>query len=86
MEIPLSPKKEYRKNIPNLHHGAYKKVYDKAMNSKSKAAAIKAKCLDCMGWLSNEVKNCPITYCPLYPHRPYKTAHRIKSDAPDTQI
>lgn len=31
--------------------------------------AIRAKCLDCSGGSSNEVKLCPITHCPLYDYR-----------------
>lgn len=31
--------------------------------------AIRAKCLDCSGDSANEVKLCPITWCPLYPFR-----------------
>lgn len=31
--------------------------------------AIRAKCMDCSGDNANEVKLCPITWCPLYPYR-----------------
>lgn len=31
--------------------------------------AIREKCLDCSGWHPNEVKECPITRCSLYPYR-----------------
>ena len=31
--------------------------------------AIRLKCFDCSGWQWNEVKLCPITYCPLWPYR-----------------
>ena len=51
---------------------SYKKNYEKAVTTNSKTEAIKAKCLDCMAWDKKEVKTCPITYCPLYPHRPYQ--------------
>ena len=39
--------------------------------------AIRAKCLDCCCWQSNEVKLCTVTDCALYPyrlgHNPYIT-------------
>lgn len=31
--------------------------------------AIRAKCLECSWGISNEVKLCPVTKCPLYPFR-----------------
>lgn len=31
--------------------------------------AIRAKCLDCSGDATSEVKLCPLTHCPLYPFR-----------------
>lgn len=31
--------------------------------------AIRAKCLDCSFFQPSEVRNCPITKCPLYPFR-----------------
>lgn len=31
--------------------------------------AIRAKCLDCCCWQSNEVKLCPVRDCALYPYR-----------------
>lgn len=37
--------------------------------SNSPMKAIRAKCLDCSGGSSNEVKMCPIKDCPLYPFR-----------------
>lgn len=54
--------------IPSL----YVKVYRKAMTGKSKAAGIKAKCLDCCCWQRKEVELCPAPDCPLYPYRPYR--------------
>ena len=45
--------------------------------------AIRAKCLDCCGGSSNEVKLCPATECPIYAFRlgrnPYRTA-RVMTD------
>ena len=38
--------------------------------------AIRANCLDCMGGSSNEVKLCPVSYCPLFPFRFGKNPYR----------
>lgn len=58
---------------------AYRGIYDKAMGGASKAAAIHAFCLECVGWDRNAVKRCMSTPCPLFPYRPYQGRH----DAPD---
>jgi hypothetical protein len=36
---------------------------------RSPLKAIRAKCLDCSGGQVKEVRQCPITSCPLYPFR-----------------
>ena len=63
---------DYRENIPNLHKGAYRRTYDKAINKQSMRAAVNAKCLDCCCWQATEIRDCGIPACPLYPYRPYK--------------
>ncbi len=65
-------RKKWRDNIPNLHNGAYRRKYDKAMTGHSLRAAVDSKCLDCVCWQQAEVKKCPCTTCPLWPYRPYK--------------
>jgi hypothetical protein len=50
----------------------YRGIYDKAMTGQSRAAAIHAFCLECMGWQRQEVKLCTSYACPLFPYRPYK--------------
>jgi hypothetical protein len=35
-------------------------------------AALKLKCLDCTCYQPTEIKECPLTCCSLYPHRPYQ--------------
>ena len=42
------------------------------MSGKSKAAALKAKCLDCVNWQRAEVTACEAETCPLHPYRPYQ--------------
>ena len=50
---------------------------------RSPGKAIRAKCLDCSGNSSDEVKACPVKDCPLYPFRlgrnPFRTP-RILTD------
>ncbi len=40
--------------------------------------AIRAKCIDCSCGQLKEVRECPITHCPLYP---YRMGKRPKEDA-----
>lgn len=46
-------------------------VYTKAFNG-GRAAAIKAKCLDCTLDTREEVRNCEAYLCPLWAVRPYQ--------------
>jgi len=52
---------------------SYQANYRTAMSGKSRASAIKAKCLDCMCWQRVEVANCTNDACPLHPYRPYQS-------------
>ncbi len=65
-------KRRYRASIPTTRQGAYIKLWERAMAGRSKVAAIKVKCLDCCGWQKEEVRNCQVPACPLYPYRPYQ--------------
>jgi len=48
-----------------------KKTYLKAMKGGSRSMAIKAHCLECVGWDRGEVRECTGYACPLYPYRPF---------------
>ena len=61
--------------IPIKYLPLLQRVRDK--NSKSKAEAIKAFCLQCVGFQSKRVTNCTALKCPLYQVRPYQK--RIES-------
>ncbi len=50
----------------------YRNTYKKAMTGKNRPAAVKAFCLECMGWEREEVRKCNSVACPLYPYRSYK--------------
>jgi hypothetical protein len=53
---------------------AYQGVWMRALHGRAKAAAIKAKCQDCVGWedVAKNVGMCAAVTCPLWPHRPYQ--------------
>lgn len=48
-------------------------VLERAYRGKSKAAGVKAKCLDCANYVTPEVRDCLVPQCPLYPYRPYQS-------------
>lgn len=48
-----------------------RRTYERAVNG-SKAAAIKAQCLECVGWVRAEVTGCTDLGCPLYAVRPFR--------------
>ena len=50
----------------------YQQNYITAIEGKSRAAAVKAKCLDCCNWQRVEITNCPVETCPISPYRPYR--------------
>ena len=68
MKTPEEKIAKRRADMPKLYRG----IYDKAMTTPSKAAAIHAFCLECMGWVRYEVKMCTSPACPLFNHRPYR--------------
>lgn len=47
----------------------YRKLYERAMRGKSRKAAMKAFCAECVQWQINEVEKCTDVGCPLYPYR-----------------
>jgi len=57
-----------REDIPRK----YQRIYDRAMSGKSRKAAMRAFCLECVGWECNEVALCTDKNCPLYSYRSYK--------------
>jgi len=44
--------------------------YLAAMGGKNRAAAVKAFCHMCVGWIRGEVGLCTAPACPLHPYRP----------------
>ncbi len=62
--------KEFASKVPDI----YRDNYSKAMSGKSRAAAVKAKCLDCCCWQRKEVQLCTAVTCPLWMYRPYQNS------------
>jgi hypothetical protein len=48
-----------------------RRTYLRAVGGKSKAAAIKAFCSECVGWDRQEVRRCTAPACPLFALRPF---------------
>lgn len=57
-------------SIPLKYQSLFDRVHDR--NSKSKADAIKAFCLQCVGFKYKRVTNCTAPKCPLFNVRPYQ--------------
>jgi hypothetical protein len=58
-----------RNGIPKL----YRSGYERALSGKaSPRQAIKAFCLECVGYERNEITQCADTGCPLYHYRPFQ--------------
>lgn len=57
-------------SIPKMYQG----TWVRALQGRSKAAGIKAKCQDCVGWedVAKNVSTCKAVTCPLWPYRPYQ--------------
>lgn len=62
--------KKHVDTVPQLRRG----IIERAYGGKSKATAIKAKCIDCMGYedVKTRVSECASEICPLWPYRPYQ--------------
>jgi len=50
----------------------FRKVYDVAMGGRSLRAAVNSQCIECMGYVFNEVKLCCSPQCPLFRYRPVR--------------
>jgi hypothetical protein len=55
----------------------YRKIYKQAVETNNKSAAIKAFCLECVGWQKKEVINCSCLACPLFGLRPFMESRQL---------
>ena len=58
-----------------------KGILERAYAGNSRATAIKAMCLQCVGYIRAEITNCSAYGCPLRPYRPYQNG--VEDDAED---
>ncbi len=56
---------EYELRIPP----AYRGLYRRAITGRSRKSAVRAFCLECVGWSPKEVRLCVTKGCPLYMYR-----------------
>lgn len=54
----------------------YRKLYESAYTGRSRKAAMRAFCLECVGWSEAEVRLCTAPACPLWPYRPSQTPRK----------
>lgn len=57
-------------------------LFARAASGKSRAAAIKAFCIECVGFKRADVTNCTAQQCPLYPYRPYQRDDEQDAEVP----
>ena len=53
------------KDIPVM----YRDVYRRGRGGRSRTAAVRAFCLECVGWYAPGVVDCTSPACPLFPYR-----------------
>jgi hypothetical protein len=66
-----------RREVPKKYRG----LYERAMQGKSRKAAMHAFCLECCYWQIKEVQLCSDTGCPLFPYRPRARISPERSNA-----
>lgn len=55
--------------VPRDIPAPYEGLYQQAMSGRSRRAAVRSFCLECVGYVSAEVTACTDKGCPLYPYR-----------------
>ena len=63
------PVEERASQIPALYRTGYLRA---AAGTAPIRAAVKAHCLECMGWDRSEITRCTALACPLWCYRPYR--------------
>lgn len=84
--------------IPPEHHASVKErlryvppkqlaLYGRAVSGVAgRSQAIKATCLDCVGWVTRDVRECSAYGCPLHPVRPYQGSGKAEEDQENQQV
>ena len=56
-----------------------KELHDYAAGKRlTPIKSIYAKCYECSGGIAEEIKNCTIASCPLFPHNPYNRQPKVQ--------
>jgi hypothetical protein len=79
MSITERQKAVYGENCEKVPQ-TMQNVFRKAFSGDSKAAAIKAKCLECSLLQREEVKLCTVETCPLWPYRPFHSGAESENE------
>jgi hypothetical protein len=69
--LPEGRQAKVRETLAEMPH-IHRKAYLQAVLRRSRAAAMKAFCLECTGWQKGEVRRCTALDCPLWAWRPYQ--------------
>jgi hypothetical protein len=65
----------------------FRKLYLRVLEGQaSPRQAIKAMCMECIGWEAREVALCTSPACPLYLHRPFKDPSTIFPRRPENEV
>jgi hypothetical protein len=54
------------------HTPRYENLAKRVFSGRSRGAAVKLACLQCVCWQRNEVRDCTIEGCALWQYRPYQ--------------
>lgn len=65
-------------SVPKKYQALFDRV--KTVGAKSKAEAIKAFCLECVGFHSKRVTNCTSPKCALFQVRPYQSRAEVEDE------
>jgi hypothetical protein len=66
------PVKSAQAKILSEVPGIYRETFRQAFSGKSRASGVKAFCLNCVGFIRADIRDCTACGCPLYPFRPYQ--------------
>jgi len=65
-------RKQVRDRVENIPESRIRAYLKATLGNGSPSNAIKAHCMECVGWNTNEIKECTCYGCALYEFRPYK--------------
>lgn len=74
---PLNPTQQSRvADAPERIRG----ILTRAYSGQSRAAGLKAFCLQCVGYVRKDVRDCTAEGCPLFPYRPYQVPGELEAE------